>query len=59
MRNLIIILGDQLNADSAAFDGFDPSVDAVWMAEVARESNTVWSSKPHRMPGPRSKPTGA
>ncbi len=46
MRNLIIILGDQLNADSAAFDDFDPSVDAVWMAEVAQESLKVWSSKP-------------
>lgn len=46
MRNLIIILGDQLNADSAAFDDFDPKCDAVWMAEVARESDKVWSSKP-------------
>ncbi len=46
MRNLILILGDQLNMDSAALDGFDPSCDAVWMAEVARESDKVWSSKP-------------
>ena len=46
MRNLLIILGDQLNADSAAFDGFDPAVDALWMAEVAHESSKVWSSKP-------------
>lgn len=46
MRNLIIILGDQLNADSAAFDGFDLKCDAVWMAEVAHESERVWSSKP-------------
>lgn len=29
MRNLIIILGDQLNADSAALDDFDPSLDAI------------------------------
>ena len=46
MRNLIIILGDQLNLDSAVFDEFDPSLDAIWMAEVANESNKVWSSKP-------------
>ncbi len=46
MRNLIIILGDQLNADSAAFDDFDPGLDAVVMAEVAGESTKVWSSKP-------------
>ncbi len=46
MRNLIIILGDQLNADSAAFDDFDPNTDAIWMAEVAHESSKVCSSKP-------------
>ena len=46
MRNLIIILGDQLNADSAAFDDFDPNQDAVCMAEVAHETIKVWSSKP-------------
>jgi deoxyribodipyrimidine photolyase-related protein len=46
MRNLIIVLGDQLNFDSAAFDGFDPAQDAVWMVEVAHESTKVWSSKP-------------
>jgi len=43
---LIIVLGDQLDLDAAAFDGFDVSVDAVWMAEVAEESTHVWSSKP-------------
>ena len=46
MRNLILILGDQLNEDSAAFDGFDPNFDAIWMAEVTHESTKVWSSKP-------------
>lgn len=45
MRNLIIILGDQLNADSAAWDGFDREKDFVWMAEVAHESTKVASSK--------------
>ncbi len=46
MRNLILILGDQLNADSAALDDFDPNLDAIWMAEVAYESTKVQSSKP-------------
>ena len=46
MRNLVLILGDQLDADSAAFDGFDPGLDAIWMAEVANESTKVWSGKP-------------
>jgi len=35
-RNLVIVHGDQLDGRSAAFDGFDPAHDAVWMAEVAR-----------------------
>ncbi len=46
MRNLVVVLGDQLNRDSAAFDGFDPATDVVWMAEVAEESTKVWVSKP-------------
>jgi deoxyribodipyrimidine photolyase-related protein len=45
LRNLVIVLGDQLNLDAAAFDGFDPQLDAVWMAEVAEESTHVWSAK--------------
>jgi deoxyribodipyrimidine photolyase-related protein len=40
---LVLILGDQLDANSAAFDGFDPKLDAVWMAEVAEESTHVWT----------------
>lgn len=44
-RNLVVVLGDQLDADSAAFDGFEPEEDLVWMAEVAEESTHVWSSK--------------
>lgn len=46
VRNLVLVLGDQLNADSSAFDGFEAAGDAVWMAEVAEESEHVWSSKP-------------
>ncbi len=46
MRNLILVLGDQLDLEASAFDGFDPQQDAVWMAEVMEESTHVWSSKP-------------
>jgi len=45
VRNLILILGDQLNRDAAAFDGFDPTQDAVWMAEVRAEATHAWSHK--------------
>ena len=46
LRNLIVVLGDQLDLDASAFDDFDSSTDAVWMAEVVDESTHVWSSKP-------------
>ncbi|HRZ01671.1 MAG TPA: cryptochrome/photolyase family protein [Burkholderiaceae bacterium] len=46
LRSLIVVLGDQLDLDAAAFDGFDAALDAVWMAEVSEESTHVWSSKP-------------
>ena len=46
LRHLVLVLGDQLDLDAAAFDGFDAAHDAVWMAEVAEESTHVWSSKP-------------
>ena len=45
VRTLVIVLGDQLDLDAAAFDGFDSTQDAVWMAEVDEESTHVWSSK--------------
>jgi deoxyribodipyrimidine photolyase-related protein len=45
VRNLILVLGDQLDAESSAFDGFDPKRDAVWMAEVEEEASHVWSLK--------------
>ncbi|MFG6428455.1 cryptochrome/photolyase family protein [Roseateles sp. LYH14W] len=46
LRNLVIVLGDQLDLDASGFDGFDAATDAVWMAEVVEESTHVWSSKP-------------
>jgi deoxyribodipyrimidine photolyase-related protein len=44
-RHLVLVLGDQLDRKAAAFDGFDPAADRVWMAEVAEESTHVWSHK--------------
>ncbi|WP_416762748.1 cryptochrome/photolyase family protein [Roseateles sp. So40a] len=45
VRSLVLVLGDQLDADSSAFDDFDPRRDVVWMAEVREESTHVWSSR--------------
>lgn len=45
LRTLVVVLGDQLDLEAAAFDGFDSTRDAVWMAEVTEESTHVWSSK--------------
>ena len=45
VRNLVLVLGDQLDAAGSALDGFDASRDALWMAEVAEESEHVWSHK--------------
>jgi deoxyribodipyrimidine photolyase-related protein len=46
MRHLLVILGDQLNHDSAVFDGFDAAFDRVWMAEVREESVRIPVSRP-------------
>lgn len=43
MRNLILVFGDQLNHDSAAFDDFDAELDQVWMAENQEEATHVWN----------------
>ncbi len=45
LRHLVVILGDQLDRDSTALEGFDPSQDRIWMAEVPAESTHVWSHK--------------
>ncbi|REK24735.1 MAG: cryptochrome/photolyase family protein [Planctomycetota bacterium] len=45
MRNLILILGDQLDHSSEVFRDFDPDQDAVWMAEVEEEATHVWCHK--------------
>ncbi len=44
-RHLVLILGDQLDADSAALDGFDAAQDVVLMVEALEESRHVWSHK--------------
>ncbi|TWT94048.1 Deoxyribodipyrimidine photo-lyase-related protein [Botrimarina colliarenosi] len=44
-KTLTIVLGDQLDRESAIFDDFDPQHDIIWMAEVAGESTHVWSHK--------------
>ncbi|MBX9959106.1 MAG: cryptochrome/photolyase family protein [Burkholderiaceae bacterium] len=46
LRTLVLVLGDQLDAQASAFDGFDPAQDAVWMAEVAEESTHIVSGQP-------------
>ncbi len=45
VRNVVIVLGDQLDLQSAALEGFDTTQDVVWMAEVAQESTHVGSAK--------------
>jgi len=37
-RHLVLVLGDQLNEDTSAFDDFDKATDAVLMTEVAEEA---------------------
>jgi deoxyribodipyrimidine photolyase-related protein len=45
VRRLVIVLGDQLDAESSALQDFDAAQDVVWMAEVSEESTHVWSAK--------------
>jgi deoxyribodipyrimidine photolyase-related protein len=45
LRNLIVVFGDQLDMEAAAFDGFDPAIDRVWMAEAWKEATHVWSNR--------------
>ena len=40
-ERLVLVLGDQLDADSAAFDGFRPDRDAVLMVEAREEACRV------------------
>lgn len=44
-RNLILILGDQLNFDNPALEQFNPTQDVILMVEASYESTQVWSHK--------------
>ncbi|MEL6219732.1 MAG: cryptochrome/photolyase family protein [Pseudomonadota bacterium] len=44
-RRLILVLGDQLDAGAAVFDGFDPSRDAVVMTEAREEAAYIRQHK--------------
>ncbi|MGD1868816.1 MAG: cryptochrome/photolyase family protein [Neomegalonema sp.] len=41
LRTLRLVLGDQLDAQSAIFDDFDPAQDALLMSEAAEEASYV------------------
>ena len=45
MTKLAVVLGDQLNHDSKIFDHIEMGKDVIFMAEVQREANHVWSHK--------------
>ena len=45
LRQLVLVLGDQLDHDASALKDFDPAQDAIWMAEVDEESTHIVSSK--------------
>ncbi|MBL8305272.1 MAG: cryptochrome/photolyase family protein, partial [Rubrivivax sp.] len=45
LRHLVLVLGDQLDRRSSAFDGFDPARDRIWMCEAAEEATHVWCSQ--------------
>ena len=44
-RHLVVVLGDQLDREAAAFDDFDAAHDIVWMAEASDESTHIRSSQ--------------
>lgn len=45
LRHLVLVLGDQLEAGSAAFDGFDPACDAILQMEVREEATYIRQHK--------------
>lgn len=44
-RNLVLILGDQLDAYSSALEDVDADQDILWMAENMEEATHVWCHK--------------
>jgi deoxyribodipyrimidine photolyase-related protein len=45
LKKLILILGDQLDIDSAALKDINPKIDEVLMVESSNEAQHVWSHK--------------
>ena len=45
IRNLVLVLGDQLTLQSPALVGLDPQHDRVLMIEASGEATAVWSHK--------------
>ena len=44
-RHLVVVLGDQLDREASAWDGFDAALDQAWMCEAAEEATHVWCSQ--------------
>jgi hypothetical protein len=49
LRHLVAVLGDQLDANSAALDGFDAEQDAILQMEVREEASCPTASSPARV----------
>lgn len=45
IRHPVVVLGDQFDRASSAFDGFDPACDRGWMWQAGEESTHVWCSE--------------
>ncbi|MEL6318360.1 MAG: cryptochrome/photolyase family protein, partial [Pseudomonadota bacterium] len=45
IRRLVVVLGDQLDPDSAALDAFDPARDLILMCEAVEEARYVAQHK--------------
>ena len=45
LKKLVLVLGDQLKADSSAFNHFDVAIDEVIMIESEYEATYVWTHK--------------
>ena len=45
LRHLVLVLGDQLDSGSTAFDGFDPAHDGILQMEVREEPTYIRQHK--------------
>ena len=45
IRQLVVVLGDQLDESALVLQQADPNQDMVWMAEAVQESSHVTSSR--------------